>query len=471
MHNEFWFKEKFQLKDFAQLEKRCQQANIKISEHPEINLVNLSYSANASSNDFFTNCCRGLVLDKQTLAVVARPFSRFFNYYEQNYQLLLDSAMDSPQFDCQTLEKIDGSLMKLFCYQGVWYVGTRSTAIADTNVPNAKLNFYDLFVWALQGKILSEQEVQNFTIKRKELSQNQLASNQQFLQEFAQSENLDPNVTYVFELCSPLNKGVLTYPLSVYFLASLYNQQDEMNEIHYLPDSLDDNQGEAQQLLDALQRQQTTIAHSSQDKPFSTPTIRYPQSYQFNTVHDMIESAKALQENGEGYVVYINGLPKVKIKSPAFVARHHQGDDNELSPNRMFEIIFAFEEDEWLATFPDDASQILPYVSVRDTAIAQAQQLFYQVVAQFLDITQENIEVGKDYKAMITAQVQAQGKPELVSAMMKFVFSQAQTKGIAQLALSLLSGHGIEENFARMTANAQKRFILDMMAVLDKSKN
>ena len=60
---------------------------------------------------------RGIILEKNTWNVVCLPFSKFFNFGEPN-------AYDLNLFKSSIIEKIDGSIIKIYSYNGKWFVAT-----------------------------------------------------------------------------------------------------------------------------------------------------------------------------------------------------------------------------------------------------------------------------------------------------------------------------------------------------------
>ena len=141
---------------------------IKIVE--EGNLVLFKYSQ--IDSDFFNPIvqeCRGIILEKDTWRVVAYPFKKFFNFGEA-YAAEID-------WESAVVEtKEDGSLIKVYYYDGEWRVGTNGTISAENAELNAGpyKNFRELFDAAA--------EKCGFDFSR-----------------------LNRYYTYVFELCSPFN--------------------------------------------------------------------------------------------------------------------------------------------------------------------------------------------------------------------------------------------------------------------------
>ena len=134
--------------------------------------------------------CRGLVLDyHDNFRVVARAFNRFFNYGELP---TVTRRFDWTEFSC--LEKVDGSLVIIYFYNGTWRVNTRGS-FANSELPGSGMT-WEAFIWSL----LEEQE-------------------------FGAA---DERCSYVYELCSLYNKVVVHHEEpKVIFLAKINNETGE----------------------------------------------------------------------------------------------------------------------------------------------------------------------------------------------------------------------------------------------------
>ena len=146
---------------------------IKVTEKED--LVCFKYSQiDSDFNEPLVRECRGIILERDTWNVVAYAFNKFFNFGESY-------ADEIDWVSARVLEKVDGSLIKVYYYNG-WRVGTNSTIDAD----DAKLlappyeTFMDLFSAAADICGLDYNK-------------------------------LDPHYTYIFELRSPYNKVVVPY--------------------------------------------------------------------------------------------------------------------------------------------------------------------------------------------------------------------------------------------------------------------
>lgn len=133
--------------------------------------------------------CRGLVVDRNTMTVVARAFPRFFN--------LGEVPAEDAVFDWSTAtvsEKVDGSLMLLYHRNGVWQVNTRGS-FADGKIDESGRTWDSEFF-----KVLSRSDLWWYS--------------------------LNESYTYCFEFCSPWNQVVAYHPEPRLYLLSAFNVVD-----------------------------------------------------------------------------------------------------------------------------------------------------------------------------------------------------------------------------------------------------
>ena len=115
--------------------------------------------------------CRGLILDQdRDWAVVARPYDKFFNHGETH-------AAEIDWSTARVFEKLDGSLITLYHYDGNWHVATSGTPDASGEV-SPGLTFAELFCRTFRTTL----------------------------------SGFDPTCCYMFELCCPENRIVCRYP-------------------------------------------------------------------------------------------------------------------------------------------------------------------------------------------------------------------------------------------------------------------
>ena len=122
--------------------------------------------------------CRGVILNKENLNVVCRPFKKFFNYGEVY-------AADIDWNTARIASKIDGSLIKVW-FDNVWHISTNGTIDAFKAELSFGTNefktFGDIFT-----KALEKQNIAPYF------------------------DNLNKDYTYLFEVVSPYNRIVVPY--------------------------------------------------------------------------------------------------------------------------------------------------------------------------------------------------------------------------------------------------------------------
>ena len=227
--------------------------------------------------------CRGLILDSN-FAPVCVPFYKFGNYGEP-YAAEIDWESAIVE------EKIDGSLIKLWNYDGNWIVSTNSSIFAHKAGVGAQetrrcadiQNYRDLFQTAAKGAGL-------------------------------EIKSLIPQYTYMFELVSPYNRVVVPYEkIDLYHIGT--------RDIVSLKE-LDIDIG-----------------------------VKKPKTYKCDNLNDLIEMASQLKYNEEGYVVRDKYYNRIKVKSPAYVAVSHL--INGMNDRRLIDLIKSGEIDEFLSYFPE----------------------------------------------------------------------------------------------------------------------
>lgn len=266
--------------------------------------------------------CRGLIID-HSFNIVSRSLDRFFNLGEQpDTQVHLDWSK------AECAEKVDGSLIKIYNWKDTWYCSTRGTAFAESNC-----NFGDSFKSLIFKSLDCDDEI-----------------------EFQHLCNLwlDSDWTYILELTCRENRVVKSYDgYTLHYLASRHNQTGEFG---------DDYEKQAALMIGG----------------------REINTFKFSSVDDCINTAKHLPDLEEGYVVYQDGKPICKVKSPAYVAVHHIRGEG-LSAKRIMQLVLINEQDEYLNYFPEDEKFFTPYVE----ALKQVFNDIVVVYEQFKGITEQ----------------------------------------------------------------------------------
>ena len=257
--------------------------------------VCFKYGIEADFSDPIVCEARGIIIDLSELSVICRPFDKFFNFQEQY-------AMEIDWKSARVLEKIDGSLIKLYWYNGEWTFATSSTCDART-APVAGYNgitYYDVITRAENyGKI--------------------------------PFDALDRECTYLFELVSPFTQVVIRYDKStLYYLAARNNKTGD----------------EIDSAIDGFK------------VPKSFPLTTLDEC--MNAVMALNNSSEDVRD--EGFVVVDGKHDRIKIKSPAYIAAHRAKTNKVFTAKRMIDF-FVHDADfvKLAKEFPDYAHIIKYY--------------------------------------------------------------------------------------------------------------
>ena len=105
--------------------------------HPTLPLTIWNYTEKVQYEglwDEVTLQCRGLVTDDNG-NIVARPFKKFFN---------IEEGKHNPTSEFDVYEKMDGSLIIIFWYDGGWVVASRGSFTSEQAVAASKIFFEEL---------------------------------------------------------------------------------------------------------------------------------------------------------------------------------------------------------------------------------------------------------------------------------------------------------------------------------------
>ncbi len=247
-----------------------------------------------------TRECRGLVLDTTDWSVVARPFSRFFNYGESREEI---NKFNWNSFTVQ--EKHDGSLIIVYKYRGTWRVNTRAS-FGLGKVGDSQFTWEELFYQTIDEKGLDE---------------------------------LSEDCTLVFELCSIYNKVVRTYPDATSYLLTIVNRKtgDEVPR-----------------------HQQEGLPLVSQILECSLPSLHTFSSVDDILVW---LDRSGLEPTFEGFVIQDDKNQRIKIKNKNYLRLHRMrgNGDNLFAPKNLVPFILQSETAELLAIYPEVLNHVLAY--------------------------------------------------------------------------------------------------------------
>lgn len=249
---------------------------------------------------------RGLILEDKTWNVVCYPFKKFFNYGEAY-------ADEIDWKSAEVTSKEDGTLIKVYYYNGKWRVGTNSTIDAEDATLNSPYykNFKELFDVA--------------------------ADNCKF-----DFDKLNPNYTYLMELCSCYNTIVVPYEQTKLFHIGT------RNNITYKEIEVDIG-------------------------------VTKPQRYELYSLEDCIKMAETFDFKQEGFVVKDKNYNRIKIKSLDYLKAHRLSNNSNINIEHAIDMIRTNEIEEFLSYFPfytdfilDTKAKIKKLVSIVNDEIKKA---------------------------------------------------------------------------------------------------
>lgn len=283
------------------LDTLAKQFAIKVNKDASEPLVILNYSQIDSPKlDPIVCECRGLVLEVDTWNIVSMAFMRFFNYGE---------VPDEQPFDFNNsiiYEKVDGSLIQLFFYNGQWMIATRGTIEGTGNVGFCNMSFRQLFDTTVK-------QYPNFYNK------------------------LDKDTIYIFELVSPENKVVRYYPKRELYLIGMRHKNIGFREVGY----------------------PVTLAFEAKKLGVNIPKV-----YNATDVNTLKKMANELSNLDEGFVCcdcynpLVDNFRRVKVKSQKYLAAAHLKDTMGSSIRSLVQLVMKGDEKEFLLYFPEYANYI-----------------------------------------------------------------------------------------------------------------
>lgn len=112
--------------NICELQKRVDAGLVKMQHHPHLPLRLYNYADRVQYDKLWDDVikqCRGLVMHSDK--VVARPFAKFFNDTEHQPE---EIPWHRPHW---ITEKLDGSLLIVFHFNGMWYGCTRGSFVSE----------------------------------------------------------------------------------------------------------------------------------------------------------------------------------------------------------------------------------------------------------------------------------------------------------------------------------------------------
>ncbi len=252
--------------------------------------VSLSYhQIDAKESDPIACECRGLVLDAITYERIAVPMFRFFNLGQSNAAKI---DWESAAYE----EKRDGSLAIIYFHNSQWYMATRGVPEASAKAHSSDMTFAQLF---------------NYTVKHMfgEGDVNWLMRDQ------------SPNLTYCFELTTPVNRVVVKYEEPSLTLLAV-RDRDSLQELD--------------------------------PRPFASAlNIPSPKLFHFNNTEHMLEVIREWNPiESEGVVAKDKHFNRIKVKNPSYIAYNKLHDSLSTSWRGCVEIVLLEQDDDVVPMMP-----------------------------------------------------------------------------------------------------------------------
>lgn len=273
------------------------------------------FKYNQINSDFNEEICceaRGLILEEGTWKVVRMAFKKFFNLGESfAAKIDWDSAVAS--------EKLDGSIISVFYYDGKWRIATNSTIDAfkaELNGVGPYKNFGELFESVLP------------------------------LSTFA--GNRYERVCFTFELVSPYNKVVIDYPETKVYLLTARNMS--------FPTLMEyDDYG-----ADVFARELG---------------VARPQRYAFCDEDAYRQLVADMPEGHEGIVVCDANGERVKIKTLLYFQMHKAKNNGVITLERIVDLILKNDDEEFLSYFVEYRPKFSYIRNIREKILSKIEEI------------------------------------------------------------------------------------------------
>lgn len=285
------------IRDNADWEARLAQAPYFVTTKWDGEYFILNYSQIESNfNEKIVRECRGIIFrkDEDNYVCVCRAFDKFGNYGE--------SYSDVKDLDWKTarvVEKVDGSIIKMWFDRGEWHISTNKTIDAfKAKVGDYDTTFGDLFVKA----------VTNFEKLKKDALE---------------------AYTYIFELVSPESQVVIPYDLGVYLigLRNIYTMQ-EVSPFAICTECMC-----CSYFIEKM-------------------GIKLPKEYPLKDLDSCIDYVSKMSQYEEGFVVVDDNFKRIKIKSPAYLLMARAINNGKTSRADLLAILLDEKIDDFLGYAP-----------------------------------------------------------------------------------------------------------------------
>ena len=278
---------------------------------------------------------RGLILDRgDNWKVISWPFKKFFNLGEGH-------AAPVDLSTAKVLEKVDGTCITLYYWEGKWRLQTLGMIDGDGAVNNVfpPTTFAELFYRVLGCSL---------------------------------GAALQPKFTYTFELATPYNRIVTRYEhervvlLSIRDMTTLTELDSGMFMMFY------------HKIL--------CVA----------PMVELPSFHPIalSSLSEVADLAAKLPQMDEGYVVVDAAFNRVKVKNPAYLALLHLKEASSSSVKALTQLVLTNEGSEFLTYFPEFQEQYDRISGAVNSLKGKLQEVWEAT---------KHIEVQKDFALAVIA--------------------------------------------------------------------
>lgn len=180
--------------DTSMLDSHVKNKYVRSQVHPDFpELMILNYTEACtwdSAWDPVTLACRGLIVNTETMEVLARPFTKFFNYGQAGAAEIADDVV------VRVTEKMDGSMGILYkTPDDKWAIATRGSFASDQALWATEWFNSEYGAWWWKDGEDDRHDDGNGTREK----------------ERGYMWEPSPNLTYIFEIIAPWNRIVVDY--------------------------------------------------------------------------------------------------------------------------------------------------------------------------------------------------------------------------------------------------------------------
>lgn len=267
---------------------------LSIKAGPEGRRIGFKY--NQIKSDMSLRICqeaRGLILDRYDWSIISCSLPKFFNAGQ-------NEAVDIDWNTAEIFEKMDGSAIVLYHWNGEWRAHTLGTVegegevrMSDAIMRRAEWDgdtFADLF-WDRFDRIYGLERL----------------------------EELNKGCCYMTELCTPYNRVVKRYDEDRIVLLAIRNRSN-------------------------LQERDISTAADWWDRP---------QRFSVDAYSDIMDAIEDLDPDDEGFVCVDENWNRIKIKQESYVLRHRMKSSIVERKNGIIEAIQDGDADDFVGTFPE----------------------------------------------------------------------------------------------------------------------